>query len=245
MISLGKVAIASAILAAERESTLGSTRGNNPNDIYRAMTNLNNCWLKYVLTALSPGTHRRKIDDIFSDVAFVTFNYDRCIEQYLYWAFQKASGTSAQDAAHILASIPIVHVYGDLGRLPFQNGVAPVVSFGSKASIKPHIYERIKTYTEEDHDEQNLANVHALVRNAKRIIFLGLGYHERNMELLFAAGPPRPDAVIWGTSLNPDQTRLLAVQESLRDPMRKRGARLESSACAPFLRNFWSAIHEN
>jgi hypothetical protein len=102
---------------------------------------------------------------------------------------------------------------------------------------------RLKTYTEEDHDQVNLKKIHTLVRNAKRIVFLGTSYHPKNMELLISAGQPRLDCEIWGTCRDPDETRLKAVQQIFMGPTEaKLRARLESFDCETFLYSFREAV---
>lgn len=231
MIRVGKIAIANELLSAERNSKLGVTAKGDTDEAYDAISGLRDCWLTFLLKNLRNGTNRRDVEKIFENVAFVVFNYDRCIEQYLYWAFQSVGGLTAEAAAQAAKRIPIVHVYGDLGALPFDAGQSLDVSFGSSGIIYEHIFNRIKTYTEEDLDKKNLKKIHSLIRNAKRIVFLGMGYHHRNIDLLMSGGPIGIDCDIWGTSLNPDQVKLQMVQSKFGN-----NARLDSFSCTEFLR---------
>ena len=155
MLRVGKIAIANAILEAERKCSLGITSKGESDHAYAAISNLRDSWLGLVLRSLQKGTVRREIRKVFEQVAFVTFNYDRCIEQYLYWAFQSVAGLNQGNAVNALGEIPIVHVYGDLGCLPYHGGGPLDVSFGSEETITENVFDRIKTYTEEDHDREN------------------------------------------------------------------------------------------
>ena len=113
--------------------------------------------------------------------------------------------------------------------------------FGSEEVIHRAVWERIKTYTEEDHDKQNLARIHALFRYADRIVFLGMSYHERNMKLLFQAGGPKPNCQVWGTAADLPRQKLKRARAYFDDPVR-RAPQLEPLKCGPFLEQFGSGI---
>jgi hypothetical protein len=85
MLEVGKVAIANAILEAERKSVLGPSASGDQDKGYAAIANLRDCWMAYLLRNLQSGFNRRELEQVFSNVGFIIFNYDRCIEQYLYW----------------------------------------------------------------------------------------------------------------------------------------------------------------
>jgi hypothetical protein len=60
-------------------------------------------------------------------LAIITFNYDRSMEHYLYTVFQSTYNLydDEKKCAEILRKIPIIHVYGSLGLLPWQeNGMS-------------------------------------------------------------------------------------------------------------------------
>jgi len=141
--------------------------------------------------------------------------------------------------------VPIVHVYGDLGRLPFNAANPHDILFGSEDIIYEHAFNRIKTYTEEDHDEKNLKIIHTLVQNAERIVFLGMGYHERNMTLLFSGLQLRPNCKVWGTARDVDEVRLQAVQSILSTSEGRSRARFEGADCNSLLARFTADIFES
>jgi hypothetical protein len=241
MIEVGKVAIATAILEAERKSVLGPSASNDPDKGYQAIANLRDCWMAYLLRSLQPGFNRRELEQVFSNVGFIIFNYDRCIEQYLYWAFQNVAGMHAGNAALAVERIPIVHVYGSLGRLPYASGKPLDVAFGSETPVHGSVWKRIKTYTEEDHDANNLASIHALFRNAQTLVFLGMGFHDRNMELLFKGGTVRDDCKIWGTAQGLTPQRQAKLPTYFDHPARK-APQFENFGCREFLASYGSTI---
>ena len=241
MIEVGKIAIANAILEAERKSVLGPTALGDPDKASSAIRALRGGWLSYLVQNLQPDRPRREIEEVFSQVGFIIFNYDRCIEQYLYWAFQNVAGMNPGNAARAVSHIPIVHVYGSLGPLPYAAGQPLDLPYGSDAPIHQSVWKRIKTYTEEDHDRDNVASIHALFRNAARIVFLGMGFHQRNLDLLFKAGDVRGDADMWGTAFGLSQPALEKLHRQFDHPTRKR-PQFENSGCREFFSSFGSNV---
>ena len=53
-------------------------------------------------------------------ISFVTFNYDRSLEEFLYGGLSNSLGVGGSEVAARLAEIPIIHMYGSLGPLPWQ-----------------------------------------------------------------------------------------------------------------------------
>jgi hypothetical protein len=67
------------------------------------------------------------------------FNYDRCIEQYLFHALQDYYGVSPHEASAMMASLKIFRPYGKIGDLPWQSqegavpfGKSPTLNLSSK-----------------------------------------------------------------------------------------------------------------
>ena len=55
-----------------------------------------------------------------NDVSFITFNYDRSLAHFLCTSLSNYFGKPIMDCAKALANIPIVHLHGRLGYLPWQ-----------------------------------------------------------------------------------------------------------------------------
>ncbi len=98
---------------------MGATALGQPDHAFTALSSLRLSWITYLLQNLQLGTNRRELERVFSQIGFIIFNYDRCVEQYLYWAFQTVAGLNPGNAAFAVERIPIVHVYGSLGQLPY------------------------------------------------------------------------------------------------------------------------------
>ncbi len=118
-------------------------------------------------------------------LSIVTFNYDRSLEHYLYTALKNRYGIEDEECASCLSSIPIIHVHGSLGLLPWQQGKycrsyvntvpLPEIALASTQII----------VMSEKNESANVFNtVYELLRKAAKIFFLGFGYHETNLRRL-------------------------------------------------------------
>src|SRR5205823_5571052 len=58
-----------------------------------------------------------------SQLRIVTFNYDRSLEHFLFNAIGHTHNLDEGSTAEIIGKLPIVHVYGQLGNLPWQGMV--------------------------------------------------------------------------------------------------------------------------
>lgn len=82
----GKIAIAYAIAKAETKSPLAPDKSN----IYNTLDwpTLGKTWYSKFFRILKEGVGAENIDEIFNDVSIICFNYDRSIEQYLFYALR-------------------------------------------------------------------------------------------------------------------------------------------------------------
>jgi hypothetical protein len=70
---------------------------------------------------LTRGISHKKIDDVFHGLTLISFNYDRCLEHFLFNALQRLYDVDAKKAADICNNAQIFHPYGAVGALPYQN----------------------------------------------------------------------------------------------------------------------------
>jgi hypothetical protein len=134
-------------------------------------------WYEYLLNQM-----RASIDEFKSNqISFVTFNYDRSLEYFFYTALESTYGMGEERAVELLSSIPIIHVYGQLG-LPHylsENGR----TYGSEVTqetIEKCVAE-IKIIPELADETEEFRQAHKLISKAKRLCFLGFGYHRTNV----------------------------------------------------------------
>lgn len=226
---VAKLAIAKHIISAERSSTL--LLSNNPDEMDHGPTA--GTWLRIFGRMLCNGYQRSTAEKIFESVSFVIFNYDRTVEQYLPFVLAGSFGFPLEEARAIVRRVDFHHPYGSLGLLPWQGGQ---ITYGSENASLPTIASGIQTFTEQVTDHQSLGRLRTSVSGAERLIFLGFGYHQQNLDLLLSN--LKSVTRIWGTSHNLPGPAHSAVQERLRPFYQEpspRPAILDSNTCAHFL----------
>ena len=185
LVLLGKAAIAKCILDAERESTLWYDDSNEYNTIdYR---NLHATWYAKFMKVLSKNVHRDNVSEIFDNVAFVVFNYDRCLEHFLSHALERLYGIDAAQAKVICDDATIIHPYGSVA--PLRRGSGGGVLFGANRVNAAELAANIRTYTEQVLEADTLNGIRNEVARAQAIIFLGCAFHDPNMLMLTPAEP--------------------------------------------------------
>jgi hypothetical protein len=171
----GKAAIIQTVVEAERESRLFFDRlhGDETFDADR----LTDTWFVKFFYMLSRGVPTENVREIFDHVAFIVFNYDRCIEHFLIHSLQRAYSISFGDAVAIVDDLHIVHPYGLVGDLS-------KVPFGATRINCVALTEGIKTYTEQIADAHTKTELDEMFFQAEHVVFLGFAYHDQNMRLL-------------------------------------------------------------
>ena len=103
---IGKCAIALALIPKENEEKL--FEGNSGN------------WYKYLFRIMCEDC---TIDNFLNNnISFITFNYDRSLEQYFFTALKNNYGESDDTkCCEIIQKLRIVHLHGKLGLLPYEN----------------------------------------------------------------------------------------------------------------------------
>lgn len=169
----GKRLIAGALIPHEEPPRLRITREDD--------------WYPYLWQRMHEGAPLDKLHE--NKVAFVTFNYDRSLEAFLFEAIRELYGVGAEEAAAVLSRIPFVHVHGQMGMLPWQTapdgaGVRPYQASLSSKSVEIAA-AGIRVIHEGDLDgSQEFEQARKVIGDAQRAIFLGFGYHETNMKRL-------------------------------------------------------------
>lgn len=180
----GKLAIVKSILDAEKSSKIYVDPSNNRNGINYARTEA--CWLNPFTRLLTENCRADQLEERLKSVAFVIFNYDRCIEHYLYYALQNYYKLSETKVAELLNAVQFYHPYGSVGTLPWQ-GQKNVAAFGG--DLRPDSLldnaRQIKTFTEgTDPDSSEVCAIREAVATSGNLLFLGFAFHKLNMQLI-------------------------------------------------------------
>ncbi len=189
---VGKYLIAKIILAKEVEENLHRDG-----------------WYVDLWQRLWPG--KRALENLAgSTVAFITFNYDRSLEQSLFVkACNSYDASNRKSIAEQLKGIPIVHVHGQLGALDWQDYLDGMDQKLYESPSKPEevfkCSQYIKIVDETAASSGEYMKAKELVEKAEIIHFLGFGYHAENLQRL-RVGSLRAEKVS-GTCLNLDLKR--------------------------------------
>ena len=111
-VELGKVCIIRSILKAEKYSNLAisTETGKMTRDAGK------DGWIEQLLSMAVSGHRQNTVKDAFKNVTFINFNYDRCIEHYLYWSLQRI-GLGELDAALTITGLNMIRPYGGIGSM--------------------------------------------------------------------------------------------------------------------------------
>ena len=214
----GKLAIARAILEAESKSLLKIDNRNIYNKIN--FSSIEETWFINFFRILTENCQVSELSERLSKVAIITFNYDRCIEQFFFYAIQHYYQLSADETSSVLNSLEIHHPYGAVGKLPWQNKTD-----GFEFGAEPHFTQlmslagELRTFTEGvDPSKGDIEAIRSTLASAQNIAFLGFAFHRLNLKLLFADifdGQKQRDCSVYGTALGISDTDLQQIQSEL------------------------------
>lgn len=184
IVSCAKMAIVYSILQAESRSALAHPNWMEWRPI--PASSFSKSWLHPFINIVSTGVKQQSIEYIFEDTSFICFNYDRCIEHCLWSSLQSMYRLSPAEAADVMDQLDIIHPYGVVGQLPWQGQAGvPIARYGDfEGADLVAISKNIRTFVEQEKNEQRTKKIASMMRKASRIVFLGFGYYEQNLELI-------------------------------------------------------------
>jgi hypothetical protein len=143
-------------------------------------------------------------------IRIITFNYERSLEFYLFTSLRPHYGPDVPDDKYYetMHRIPLLHVYGSLGPLPWQpsDGAIPYGTRDYGETLRASKGILIFREGSGDEAQQNLEKAKEWLQWADRILFLGFGFREDNVERLALAGVLKPRQKISGTCYGLGQT---------------------------------------
>jgi hypothetical protein len=231
-VQLGKIAIANEILGAESHSSLSKNRETGRVDVPQSG------WIwPFLSMTLGSDLTREQAEQAFANVTLINFNYDRTVEQYLYWALQQYGRVSADVAANAVTSLKQIRPYGSIGNLPWQENPGPPFGESEEGDNLFSLAKSIRTYTEQQYEGTDQTIDQAL-DSARLVIFLGFGYHPQNMRLL----KPIPGKIypqihtVIATAMEVPSEDRHAIEEQLRATFKEgdvfpRGVTLFPTTC--------------
>lgn len=181
LLPYGKVMICHAINAFENSAFLRSSGGPASNDK----------WMADLWNRMKDGL--TTIDQLVrNNIVFVTFNYDRSLETFLYDAISNSFPCSEEEVVIALRSIQIIHVHGQTGFLPWQkrgqrevqNPYTPKGEHDEGSwQLAAKCASSIRLVSEVEPDGA-VGTARMRLETAAQIAFLGMGYHASNLAKL-------------------------------------------------------------
>jgi hypothetical protein len=176
VMACAKLAIAYRIALSERASHLNdnTSRPNNCDFVY-----LKDSWLPRLWARLQNGQPIQNWQEFFRNFRVISFNYDRCLEQFLALAISGFCRVQLSEARRLVETLPIIHVYGSLGSL--DHGASYCAFAPDKNAIQAAA-TRILTFSEtvKDNIKQQISEH---LSWSDRIVVLGFSYANVNMDL--------------------------------------------------------------
>ncbi len=206
---VGKAALAMTLLPSENASLT---------PLFNAGANH---WYKYLVNRLLGAFEEIETNKL----SILTFNYDRSFEHYLFEVLKTRYGKSDEECAEKIGQLPIVHLYGQLGLLPWQKYYVESdedpVPYGN--AVNPQMLRRcakgINIVHEDIGDSPQFIDAHKLINAADRIYFLGFGYLPANVaRLQLEETIEKPGTQIRGSSLGLVRKECYHINQTLFNP---------------------------
>lgn len=232
-----KAAICKIIADHERKSPLHVDQSN----LYNVMdtSGLKDTWLQELSPLLFEKIDPERLKDAFAPVKFVAFNYDRCIEWYVFNALKGLYFLDANQAAEVAQHLIVHHPYGTIGKeawLSLSGGVA----FGADISDRmAHVYSLIRTFTEQA-EKDAIEKIRDVIRQAHTLVFLGFSFGPQNIDFLREERDGTPCSVkrILGTTYGMSPSDKTTVEGQLKSRFAALDVELADLKSAEFMRRY-------
>ena len=164
-VEVGKLAIAWALMPCEKETLLLPKKKQK--------------WYEHLFAKIadSPNKFRK------NRLSVITFNYDRSFEQFLFLGLKNSFGLDDEDAIELVESVPIVHVHGQLGPLPWEEDGRPYDDPQYGEEIE-QAAAGIRIVHEAATNDSVYKKARGWLTRAEVVAFLGFGYHGKNVARL-------------------------------------------------------------
>lgn len=239
----GKLGIVSSILEAEKSSSIYHTH----EQIKMDFKCLRNTWFSGFMKILTENIPHGDIEQIFDNLSIINFNYDRCVEHYLYESLQNYYTIDEKSASYLMSKLNILHPYGCLGNLPWQEQNHLLqVPFGSEKCDILRLSKGIKTFNESIHETSEISALKNLIENAEIIVFLGFAFHRQNLELIAPENPSKARRV-FATAYGISKSDCEVIREELFSMLKQetKTASIEfrnDLTCAGLFSEYWRSL---
>jgi hypothetical protein len=243
----GKLAIVRSILDAEANSMLKFNDNGRQDTIN--FGSLEKTWYMQFFRLITENCTKDDLKNRFQSITLIIFNYDRCIEHFLYYALQNYYRISNQEAADVIKSINIYHPYGDVGYLPWYNP-AGAIQYGATPNVQKLLdySSKIKTFTEgTDPNSSNILSLHQKMIEADRVVFLGFAFHKLNMQLISPSDKPKitpkREVKCFATTLNISDSDKYVIEGQIKQLFQDSSkVNMINKKCVDFFNEYWRSL---
>jgi len=241
-----KLAIVRSILKAEKNSLLYFDRSQSNSNIY--FNNLKSTWYLPFFQILTENCEKQDLKDRLQSITLIIFNYDRCIEHFMYYALQTYYKISNAEAADIVNNINIYHPYGIVGSLPWSDQ-SDAIEFGSDTNPEQllQLAKKIKTFAEgTDPKSSEILAIKTHMSNADRLVFIGFAFHKLNMKLIAPGNQKNNDKThmrCFATTYNISESDKEVIKDQINDLYNSKiDTRMANLPCSLFFTEFWRSL---
>ena len=203
---IGKQAIVHSIWDAERTSRVWE-------DVKSGQD-----WYSYLYNRMSETMTGVKSYESFrkNKVAFVTFNYDRSLENFLYESLTNSFAEILLRKMQITKLMPfkILHIYGKIADLPWEDGNGLEYGLEPNYRYMKQMTDNIKIVFQSTKDDIT-KNAKGEIACAKRVFFLGFGYAQENLQLLDIPEVITDNQEVYGTALGFTDKEIARIRKTL------------------------------
>jgi hypothetical protein len=175
-------------------------------------------WYSYLFRRLTANLTKPDILPDFSNdkISFITFNYDRSLEYFLYDSMINSFTEIQEDeVVKCLKQLKIIHIYGQIALLKWQDSNN---SIEYHLSINEDLLQKtapnIKTIYEQENSPK-LEEARQLLAKAERIFFLGFGDAQENMAVLGLPGIIPNRCRVYGTSFGAEEKEIRDIRNRI------------------------------
>lgn len=198
--SLGKIAIAMALITHENPNLLSKNKSSDT------------CFYRFLFKKMVADTEKGTFAE--NPVSFVTFNYDRSFEFYLWRALSKYyEGIHPEEVNNIMKKLRIIHVHGKLGDLPWESPNSRAYSMGIDEGNLVSASNGIVNFNDIGGSYERYKKARYQISVSSKVYFIGFGFHNLNLSRLIEEGCLDGNKTILATALGITSTRVKEIDK--------------------------------
>lgn len=151
-------------------------------------------------------------------ICFITFNYDRSLENYLFLSFKNSFSLTAEETKKIMNEhFTFHHVYGKVLNLEWESE-----TYGApyKNEMSLHFLNEAHKLINLTYDQRQMESpIQDLIKNNITLIFLGFSFAKANIDFLNLREILTPDHTIYATGVGLHDSRIIKIKSFLQRGM--------------------------